>query len=246
MNIFDFDSPFMNFLTKAVEYMLVCILCLIFSIPVFTIGAATTASYYVGMKLIRGEDNGFFKSFIKGFKENFKQSTIIWLVELLVGCFIAYDWFLIYKNGVENYNRVFIILLAVISLYLAMTFLAIFALIARFEMSIKEAFKGALAYTYVNVPRMFFVLVLTAFPTVASIKYFNWLMAIWPIGSAACLYIISFNYSKSFKKLELRVQGFDENGERIEDDVDENAMNVVDDESEIDSVSIDSNENTEK
>ena len=30
-------------------------------------------------------------------------------------------------------------------------------------------------------------------------------MAIWPVGTAAALYIISYNYLKSFKKLELRV-----------------------------------------
>ena len=52
---------------------------------------------------------------------------------------------------------------------------------------------------------MLFVLVLTVFPTIASLKYPNWLMAIWPVGTAAALYIISYNYLKSFKKLELRV-----------------------------------------
>src|SRR5574344_157548 len=185
----------MSFLTKASEYMLVGLLCLLFSLPVITAGAAITAGYYVGMKLLRDEDAGFFKSFIKGFKENFKQSTVIWIIELLVGCFLSYDWYLIYKNGFENYNRIFVILLAV------------FTVLARFKMSTKEAIKGAIAYTYINVPRMLFVLVLTVFPTIASLKYPNWLMAIWPVGTAAALYIISYNYLKSFKKLELRVTG---------------------------------------
>ena len=210
MNLFEFDSPFMSFMTKAVEYMIVSLLCLLFSLPIFTAGAALTASYYVGMKLIRGEDGSFFKSYIKGFKDNFKQSTIIWLGELIVGCFLAYDWFLIYKNGVENYNKILMILLLVLTLYFLMSSLVIFALVARFSMTTKEAIKGALAYTYVNIPRMLFVLILTAFPTAASIKHIDWLMAIWPVGSAACLYIISYNYSKSFKKLELHVQGVDE------------------------------------
>ena len=210
MGIFSFESPFMSFLTKAAEYMLVSILCLLFSLPVFTAGAAITSCYYVGMKLIRGEDAGFFKAYIKGFKDNFKQSTVIWFIELFVGCFLIYDWYLIRHNGAENYNKTLMILLAVISIYFVMASIAIFALVARFSMTTKEAIKGALAYTYVNVPRMLFVLILTVFPTIASIKYPNWLMAIWPVGSAASLYIISYNFSKSFKKLELRVQGVDE------------------------------------
>lgn len=207
MDFFSFDSPFMSFLTKASEYMLVGLLCLLFSLPVISAGAAITAGYYVGMKLLRDEDAGFFKSFIKGFKENFKQSTVIWIIELLVGCFISYDWYLIYKNGFENYNRIFVILLVVVTVFLAMAFLAVFALVARFKMSTKEAIKGAIAYTYINVPRMLFVLILTIFPTLASLKYPNWLMAIWPVGTAAALYIISYNYLKSFKNLELRVTG---------------------------------------
>ena len=210
MNLFEFDSPFMNFLSKAVSYMLVCLLCLLFSLPVITAGAAFTASYYVGMKLIRDEGTGFLKPFINSFKENFKQSTAIWFVELLVGCFLAYDWYLIYTNGVDKYNHILLIVLAILTLYFILASIAVFALIARFSMSSKEAIKGALAYTYINIPRMIFVLILTVFPTAASIKYANWLMAIWPVGSAACLYIISYNFSKSFKKLELHVQGLDE------------------------------------
>lgn len=215
MGLFSFDSPFMAFLTKATEYMVVCLMTLLFSIPIVTIGAAVTAQYYVGMKLIRGEDVPFFKAYIKSFKENFKQSTVIWIIEILIGAFLALDWYLIVKVGGENFNMVLKVLLLVVSVYFVMAGIAVFALIARFEMTTKEAIKGALVYTYVNVPRMLLIIVLTAFPTMASIKYINWLMAIWPVGSATCLYIISFNFAKSFKKLENRVLGLD--SDRTED-----------------------------
>lgn len=220
MGLFSFDSPFMSFLGKAVEYMLVSILCLIFCIPVITIGAAITAEFYVGMRLFRGEDTPFFRAYIKSFKENFKQSTIIWIIELLVGGFFAFDWYLIYKMGGENFNQFFKILLAIITVYLVLAGIAVFALIARFDMSTFEAIKGALAYTYVNIPRMLFVLVLLVFPSAASFRHINWLMALWPVGSAAALYIISYNFVTSFKKLELRVQGIEE-----EDEGDKNGEN---------------------
>lgn len=216
MGLFNFDSPFMSFLGRAAEYMIIALVTALFCIPVVTIGAAVTAQYYVGMKILRGDDAGFFNAYLRSFKENFKQATVIWIVELALGLFLATDWYLIYKMGGENFNQVFKILLAVVTIYLVLSGISIFALIARFEMSTKEAVKGALAYTYVNVPRMLFVLVLTAFPTVASFKYVDWLVAIWPIGSAACLYIISYNFAKSFKKLELRVLGIDEDAEQAE------------------------------
>lgn len=234
MDLFSFDSPFMSFMTRAVEYMMVSLLCLVFCIPVVTIGAAVTAQYYVGMKLIRGEDVPFFRGYIKSFKENFKQSTIIWLIELAIGAFLAEDWYLIVTVGGENFNMALKILLGVVTLYLILAGIAVFALIARFQMTTREAIKGALVYTYVNIPRMILVLVLTVFPTVASIKYINWLMAIWPIGSATCLYIISFNFAKSFKKLEQRVLGTDseetddKKSEEISDDTAEDSASSAD------------------
>lgn len=223
MGLFSFDSPFMSFLGKAAEYMILCLMCLLFSIPIVTAGAAITAKYYVGMKLVRGEDTPFFRAYLKSFKDNFKQSTCIWLIEMAIGAFLAWDWYLIISTGVENYNLVLRILLFVVTAYLTMAAIVVFALVARFEMTTKEAIKGALAYTYVNIPRMLFVVVLLVFPTAASMKYPNWLMAIWPVGSAACLYIISFNFVKSFAKLENRVLGVDENLEEsvvVEDETD--------------------------
>ena len=215
MNIFSFDSPFMEFLTRAVEYMLVSLLCLVCCIPVITVGAAFTAQYYVGMKLIRGEEVPFFRGYFKSFKENFKQATVIWLIEILLAAFFAFDWYLIYKMGGENFNQIFKILLGIVCLFFVMASIAVFALLARFEMTVIDALKGAFAYTYVNIPRMLLVLVMTIVPSAAAFKYFNWLVAVWPIASAACLYIISYNFNKSFKKLELRVLGEDD-GEKEE------------------------------
>jgi len=210
MGFFDFNSPVMRFIGKACEYMLVALLCLVFSIPVFTIGAAVTAQYYVGIKLIKGEDVPFFKAYIKSFKENFKQATVIWLGVLLLAAFFSYDWYLIYNNGGDNYNLTMKILLAIICLFVAMAALAAFALLSRFEMSTKEILKGAFAYTYTNIPRMLIVLILTVLPSIASFKHSNWLIPLWPVGSAMCLYLISYNYMKSFKKLEMHVLGEDE------------------------------------
>ena len=219
MDLFSFDSPFMSFLGKAVEYMLVCLLCLICSIPIVTAGAAITAKYYVGMKLVRGEDTPFFRAYFKSFKDNFKQSTVIWIIEILIGAFLAYDWYMIYEVGGENFNQTLKILLAILTLYLVMAGIAVFALIARFEMRIKEAIKGALGYTYVNIARLLLVLVLTILPTVACFTYVKWLVGVWPVGSAVCLYIISYHFMKSFKKLEDHVLGNDEESEINEESV---------------------------
>ena len=82
------NSKVMQEISKAADCLIVKFLFIIFSIPVFTVGAAFTAQYYVVMKIARGEDPVVIKSFWKSFKENFKQSTVIWVINLLFILFI--------------------------------------------------------------------------------------------------------------------------------------------------------------
>ena len=56
----------------------------VFSLPFFTIGAGLTALYHVMFKTLRsGGVVNPFKQFWTGFKTNFKQATISWLVFVL-------------------------------------------------------------------------------------------------------------------------------------------------------------------
>ena len=51
--MFKLDSPLMNFLSKIADIMILNVLFLIFSIPFFTIGAAFSAAYYMGFKMVK-------------------------------------------------------------------------------------------------------------------------------------------------------------------------------------------------
>lgn len=51
--MFKLDSPLMNFLNKVCDVMIINILVLICSIPVFTMGAAITAAYYMCYKMVK-------------------------------------------------------------------------------------------------------------------------------------------------------------------------------------------------
>ena len=62
-------------------------------IPVFTIGAATTALYYTVNKSIKN-DRGYASSeFFSAFKSNFKQSTVIWLIFLAIYALLGFDYY---------------------------------------------------------------------------------------------------------------------------------------------------------
>lgn len=92
---FNYDNPVWRFIGKLGDLVLLNLLWLVCCIPVFTAGAATTAVYYVTLKLVRDEDDSTIKSFFRSFIQNFKQATAIWLLILLAGSLVAFDlWFI--------------------------------------------------------------------------------------------------------------------------------------------------------
>lgn len=96
------DNPVMQFITKIVYSVYLNVLWFICCIPVVTAGAATTALYYVTLKMAKNEEGGITKSFFKAFKENFKQSTIVWLILLALGIVLGIDGYVLWHMRFEN------------------------------------------------------------------------------------------------------------------------------------------------
>ena len=71
--LIDLDNPLMRFLSKVADVLTLNLLFLVCSIPIFTIGASTTALYYCFFKMKDNEEGYLFKKFFKSFKENFRQ-----------------------------------------------------------------------------------------------------------------------------------------------------------------------------
>ena len=79
MGIFNEDGLFNRgfaFLGQLIGLNLLWILC---SFPIFTVGASTTALCYCTLKLHKYGDCRIVKDFFQSFKQNFRQSTAIWI-----------------------------------------------------------------------------------------------------------------------------------------------------------------------
>ena len=96
MKFFSYESPFSQVLLKLAYSCYLNLLWLICSIPVFTVGASTAALYSVTLKIVRNRDGNLTRQFFKAFRENFRQATILWLVLLGVGLFLAGDGYILY------------------------------------------------------------------------------------------------------------------------------------------------------
>ena len=138
--IFNYDNPVWRFIGKLGDLMILNILWLICSIPIFTIGASTTAVYYVTIKLARDDDVYTRRNFFKSFKENFKQATAIWLLMLVTGIILGFDlyFFLFVLTGSSIVRTVFTAAIGALTLIWLCIFSYVFPLQSRFYNPVKR------------------------------------------------------------------------------------------------------------
>lgn len=96
MRFFSYESKFSQLLLKLCYACYLNLLWFLCSVPIFTIGASTTALYYTSLKIIRGEESYVGPTFFRAFRENFRQATVLWLILLGAGIFLAGDGYILY------------------------------------------------------------------------------------------------------------------------------------------------------
>lgn len=78
-DFYDTGETRLSFLTDVCDIIVLNLLFLLSCIPIFTIGAAITSLYSVTLKIVRREYPVMWKAYLTAFRENFRQSTILWL-----------------------------------------------------------------------------------------------------------------------------------------------------------------------
>ena len=148
-DFFDLDGPFYKWGTEVADVMILTLLWLVCSLPVLTIGASTTALFYVYGKKVRGEDPYVFRSFFKGFKDNFKQATIITFIlgMLWMSVYLYHE---ILTSGaaqvwVQMIGLFYIIQVIIITMYL-------FPVLSRFQLTIKNLFITSFILGHKHLP----------------------------------------------------------------------------------------------
>ena len=77
MRFFSYDSKFGQVMVALTYGTVLNLLWVVCSLPVFTIGASTTALYYAALKMAKGEESYPARMFFRAFKENFRQATAL-------------------------------------------------------------------------------------------------------------------------------------------------------------------------
>ena len=154
------NSPVIAFLNKMTDLILLNILYIICCIPIVTIGAATTAMYYVCIISIRQGDGYVIRRFWDSFKKNFKQATIIWIPMLVIAIVMGFDLFFWYQMGTV-FSKIMFILSAIVAFLIFIVGLYIFPVLAKLEGSIKTTIKNAAAFAVGYFPNTVILILFT-------------------------------------------------------------------------------------
>lgn len=196
MKFFSLDNPVWKFVGRLADFFLLSVLWYLCCLPVVTAGAATTALYYVTLKMSVDREGTLASAFFASFRQNFKQATVLWLGYAAAAVLLALDLFICAQQASLAAGAMAItciVLLACIALFVSMQF----PLLARCANTTGALFKMGIAMTLRNLLPVLAVLVTTAAFFAVGLFVF------WPVllvapGLAA--YINAFTLNRIFEK----------------------------------------------
>lgn len=121
MKFLSYESKFSQIILKLCNCCYLNLLWIICSIPIFTIGASTSALYSVTLKIARNEDVIIHRQFFKSFRENFRQATVLWLILLVLGLCLGGDIYILYNLHTHATGTAAVILTLMLALVIVAT-----------------------------------------------------------------------------------------------------------------------------
>ncbi len=222
MKFFNFDSPFFQFMEKAADFLIINFFTVLLFIPVITGGAALTAAHKVMQNYAVKNEQPVFKTYFKTFAAEFKQSTIVWLISLVLAGILVINFMLVYFNFGGNLGFFLYILLGVAAVVLLGAAAFAFPMIARYENTLKQHLRNALLLAVSNLPKTVIILALYAIPVILAIfavETFIKLVIFWfLIGISITVNLETKLIFPIFQKLESATEENEEeaDGESVE------------------------------
>ena len=142
MKFFSVDSPLYRFLSRVLDILKLNFLWILGSLPVFTIGASTTAAMSVALKLADDEEGYIAKSYFAAYKANFKQGVPMGLIFLVA-------WYAVYLDfqlfGAVKNNPVILLIIGMVSVFLVIiAMIYSFPLLARYENTVVRTIRNSM------------------------------------------------------------------------------------------------------
>ena len=187
--IFNIESKFGHMLMQFSQLILLSLYWLLFSAPVFTWGAASSALYTCCRKMLHEDETKMFGAFFKAFKQNFKQGCIMGIATMLFLLLVIYC--LLLAMGMDVFDGtvgtiggiIYVLIIVAVLVYLHY----VFSYIARFEDNLKTVLRNCvylcLSHFDTSLRLAFqFGIIAAAFYFLQLIRYLPLIILLLPAG----------------------------------------------------------------
>ena len=208
MRIFDMDSPFQRFLDRMTDLLVLNLFTMLLCLPVITAGASLTAMHYVLLRMVRGQDGYVIPSFMRSFRRNWKQASIIWAFMLLYGFLTAGNLI----SAVTGKTMLPVWIMAVLAASLLLEYLLslyVFPLLSRYDNPIRRTLFNALILTFTRLPLTVGMAIITAVPALLLLTVRPLLPVVVLFGLSVPGYVCAMLYRRLFDIIEGRGEGSD-------------------------------------
>ena len=171
------NSLFFKYGTILADLIILTIIWSLVSLPIITIGAATTALYYVTTRQLSDREGYVTRDFFKSFKQNFIQGTILTVILIF---FVV----ILFMNITMTYGTIFFYISIVIAYEVIITAMYAFPILARFDLKAPQVIRNAffMANRHIFTTWTCFVLAFAMF----ALCYF------WPFLFVVCVGLYCF------------------------------------------------------
>lgn len=203
-NLFEYDNKFFEVLGKITDIIILNLLCIISCLPIITIGASVTSTYFVALQMVRDEETYIIKEFIKRFKENFIFSTKVWSIILIIGLVLSFDFY-ISRLILNEYMRITLqFILTIVSIIFVFLLTYVFPIISKFENTIKNTMINSILISIQHLPKTIFMIFINLSPIILTLilsNYWGHILFFYTVmGFASITYINSIFFNKIFEK----------------------------------------------
>lgn len=200
MKFFSVDSPLYRFLVRFLDVLKLNFMWLLFSIPVITIGASTVAAMSVALKMTDDEEGYIVRSFIKAFKENWKQGTLLGIITAVAAYAVYLDFQLF--NAVEGNPFMFLVIGIVSCFVIVLSLLYAYPLIARYENTLIKTIQNSFEISRRYFGRTLLLVIIVLFEV--FIFQFNSTMLFFGIliGPAFIIFTVAAFSKRIFQQIE--------------------------------------------
>ena len=199
MHIFSIDSKLMRMLGRIGDLIILNVLFLITSLPVFTIGASLTALFTICFRMGYDRESAICKNYFQAFKDNFQQATEIFLILVVIIAVLLLNMSLSFsRQDLGHYMTVPFGILLILVLFVAAY---AFPLLSQFNNRNLDVIRNSVLLSLGFFPRSFLLIGIMSLPVVMFIKNPIGFMQLSPIFLSIYFSAGAYLGTKIFNKI---------------------------------------------